>query len=117
MADRMGEELAAKVFGRLTWMAERGVPLIAGTDAGLPGSVFDNPVGALEMYEWLGFSRSAILRIATVDSAQALGLGEVTGQLAPGYSADLLVVGGDPLADLAALGKVRRVMAGGRLAA
>ena len=61
--------------------------------------------------------RAQILRIATVDSAQALGLGEVTGQLAPGFSADLLVVDGDPLADLAALRKVRRVMAGGRLAA
>jgi imidazolonepropionase-like amidohydrolase len=117
MAERMGDELAARVFGRLTWMAELGVTLIAGTDAGLPGSAFDDPAGALGMYEWLGFSRARILRIATIDSARALGLGAVTGQLAPGYSADLLVVGGDPLADLAALGKVRRVMAGGRLAA
>jgi imidazolonepropionase-like amidohydrolase len=117
LAKRLGDQLADKVFGRLTWLAERGVPLINGTDAGLPGSVFDNPVGALEIYERFGFSRAAILRIATVDSAKALGLGDVTGQLTPGYSADLLVVGGDPLTDLAALGKVRRVMAGGRLAA
>jgi len=117
MAERMGEDLAARMFGRLRWLADHGVPLIAGTDAGLPGSVFNNPAGSLDLYEWLGFSRAQILRIATVDSAQALGLGEVTGQLAPGFSADLLVVDGDPLADLAALRKVRRVMAGGRLAA
>ncbi|HEX4723027.1 MAG TPA: amidohydrolase family protein, partial [Pseudonocardiaceae bacterium] len=117
MAERMGDELAARVFGRLPWMAEHGITLIAGTDAGLPGSVFDNPAGALSLYEWLGFSRTRILEIATVDSAKALGLAEVTGRLVPGLAADLLVVDGDPLTDLAALGRVRRVIAGGRLAA
>jgi imidazolonepropionase-like amidohydrolase len=69
------------------------------------------------MYEWLGFPPARILEIATVDSARALGLGGVTGRLAPGYSADLLVVDGDPLTNLSALGKVRRVLARGRLAA
>jgi imidazolonepropionase-like amidohydrolase len=117
MAERMGPDVAARVFGRLRWMEDQGVPLIAGTDAGLPSSVFDNPVGALEMYEWLGFPPARILEIATVDSARALGLGNVTGRLAPGYSADLLVVNGDPLTNLAALSKVRRVLARGRLAA
>jgi hypothetical protein len=32
-----------------------GVPFIAGTDARLPESVFDNFAGALELYSWLGF--------------------------------------------------------------
>jgi len=117
MAERMGDDVAARVFGRLTWLEEHGVRLIAGTDAGLPGSVFDKPVAALELYASLGFSRTRILEIATVDSAQAVGLGDKAGRLAPGYRADLLVVDGDPLTDLAALAKVRRVMAGGRLAA
>jgi imidazolonepropionase-like amidohydrolase len=117
MAERMGSDVAGRVFGRLRWMEDQGVPLIAGTDAGLPGSVFDNPVAALEMYEWLGFPPARILEIATIDSARALGLGNVTGRLAPGYSADLLVVNGDPLTNLSALGKVRRVLARGRLAA
>ncbi|GAA1975331.1 amidohydrolase family protein [Amycolatopsis minnesotensis] len=113
MRDRMGPEIAKKVYGRLTWMDGLGVTLIAGTDAGLPGSVFDNPVGGLELYEWLGFSRTRILEIATVDSARVLGLGEVTGRLAAGYSADLLVVDGDPLKALSALHDVRLVMARG----
>jgi imidazolonepropionase-like amidohydrolase len=43
-----------------------------------------------------------------------LGLGEVTGRLAPGYSADLLVVAGDPLKNLGALGDVELVLAAGR---
>ena len=33
---------------------------------------------------------------------------------APGYEADLIVVDGDPLADIAALGRLRRVIARGR---
>jgi imidazolonepropionase-like amidohydrolase len=117
LVERMGDELAGKVYGRLARMEEFGVPLIAGTDAGLPGSVFDDPVGSLELYEWLGFPRRRILEIATRDSARILGLGSVTGMLAPGYAADLLVVGGDPLTELADLGKVEFVMARGAVAA
>lgn len=113
LAERMGEELAKKVYGRLSWLEELGVPLLAGTDAGLPGSVFDDPVGALELYEWLGFGRRRILEIATEDSATGLGLGDVTGRLAPGLSADVLVVDGDPLADLSALRNVLLVLSRG----
>jgi imidazolonepropionase-like amidohydrolase len=114
MVERMGDDVAQRVYGRLPWLEELGVPLIAGTDAGLPGSVFDDPVGALELYEWLGFPRTRILEIATADSARALGLGDVTGRLAPGHDADLVVVGGDPLATLGALSAVEFVMARGQ---
>ncbi len=51
--------------------------------------------------------------MATVDAAHALGLSD-TGALAPGMRADLLVVDGDPLADIAALRRVRHVLAAGR---
>ncbi|MFE0027903.1 amidohydrolase family protein [Amycolatopsis sp. NPDC059021] len=114
IADRLGEDLAKGVYGRLSWLEEQGVPLIAGTDAGLPGSVFDDPVGALALYEWLGFPRRRVLEIATEDSAAALGLADVTGRLAPGLAADVLVVDGDPLASLDALRSVRLVLASGR---
>jgi hypothetical protein len=46
------------------------------------------------------------LRSATSDCAQAIGLGHLTGRLAAGYSADVLFVDGDPLADLDRLGSV-----------
>ncbi|BCK70614.1 hypothetical protein Srufu_045670 [Streptomyces libani subsp. rufus] len=44
-------------------------------------------------------------------AARALGLGDQTGTLAAGYRADLLVVEGDPLADLDALRSLRAVFA------
>ncbi|WP_371272877.1 amidohydrolase family protein [Streptomyces albidoflavus] len=51
----------------------------------------------------------------TSGAAEALGLGSVTGRVAPGYRADLLVVDGDPLADLRALGGARAVVAADRM--
>ena len=52
--------------------------------------------------------------MATTEAAAALGLGAVTGHLAPGYDADLIVVDGDPRADITALRRLRRVIARGR---
>jgi len=116
IVERLGEELGLAMYGRLPWLEEQGVRLLAGTDAGLAGSVFDDPAGALELYEWLGFSRRRILEIATEDSAAGLGLGDVTGRLEAGLAADVLVVEGDPLASLAALRNPLLVVAQGRVA-
>lgn len=113
-AERFGEERAAEIFGRVRWMSEQGVRLVAGTDAGVPNAVFDNFAGSLDFYRFLGFPTEQILDMATVDAAEALRLGEHTGRLAPGYRADILVVGGDPARDLDAVRDVRLVLAGGR---
>ena len=59
-------------------------------------------------------SNVEVLRSATSDCAQAIGLGHLTGRLAAGYSADVLFVDGDPLADLDRLGSVVGVLARGR---
>ncbi|OZM73069.1 amidohydrolase [Amycolatopsis antarctica] len=109
-----GEERAAQMFGRVRWMADQGVRLIAGTDAGVPRAVFDDFPGSLEFFEHLGLPPARVLTMATTDAAAALGLAGETGTVAPGYRADLLVADGDPEADLAALRALRLVLAGGR---
>jgi imidazolonepropionase-like amidohydrolase len=43
-------------------------------------------------------------------------VGERTGRLRPGLDADLLIVDGDPMTDITALGRPRMVIAGGRVA-
>ncbi|MGH3897598.1 MAG: MAB_1171c family putative transporter [Pseudonocardiaceae bacterium] len=102
-------------FGdRLPWMDQLGVQIIIGTDAGLPGAVFSDFVSALQMYENLDFPSERILQFATTNAAKALGLSSITGRLAPGLSADLLVVDGDPLESITALRELRLVMASGR---
>ncbi|MFG2486848.1 amidohydrolase family protein [Streptomyces virginiae] len=113
-AERFGRERAEEMFGRLRWMAERGVRLLPGTDAGVPHAVFDGFVSSLEFFGHIGLDPARIVDLATTDAARALGIDADTGRLAPGLRADLLVVDGDPLTDLAALRSVRLVVAGGR---
>ena len=55
------------------------------------------------------------LRTATSEAARALGLEHETGRLVPGLAADVLVVDGNPLEDLAALLRPVLVVARGRI--
>jgi imidazolonepropionase-like amidohydrolase len=93
---------------------ERGVRLIAGTDAGIDNVPHHQYVAGLQSLAALGFTPEQVIEQATTTAAEALGLGAVTGRLAAGYAADLLVVAGDPTADLAALHDLQRVVARGR---
>jgi imidazolonepropionase-like amidohydrolase len=114
MAEQAGEAAARAAYDRLCWMDRLGVPLVPGTDGGVQNAVFDEFAGALELYEWLGFPAERVIELATAGAAQALGLAATTGRIAPGLSADLLVVDGDPTRRLAALRAVRLVVARGR---
>ncbi|GLY38846.1 amidohydrolase [Amycolatopsis sp. NBRC 101858] len=115
--NRLGSARAEQVVSRFEWMTEHGIRMIPGTDAGAGNSGFDDYAGALQLYEHLGFDRGHIIEMATTTSAEALGVGDTTGQLTPGLSADLLVTAGDPLADLTNLGRLELVTFKGRPAA
>jgi imidazolonepropionase-like amidohydrolase len=82
-----------------------------------------NPHGdnARELALWpqLGFTPEQVLAAATSVAAEAIGVGEITGRIAPGYSADLLFLDGDPLEDLSILAdkpRIKRVIVRGRIA-
>jgi len=97
---------------------ELGAPFVAGTDAGIAPI---KPHGVLAyappMLAELGLSPAEALRAITSVAANVCGLGHRKGRIAAGYDADLLVVDGDPLADLTALRRVRAVYARGELVA
>src|SRR6266702_1551507 len=108
-------ELTGIVVGEnLATMRDLGVRIIAGTDTGIDNTPHHQYAGGLEYLVKLGFRPADVVAMATTEAAAALGLGTVTGRLAPGYEADLIVVDGDPLADITALGQLRRVIACGR---
>jgi imidazolonepropionase-like amidohydrolase len=108
-------ELTGIVVGEhLATMRDMGVRIIAGTDTGIDNTPHHQYAGGLEYLAKLGFRATDVLAMATTEAAAALGLGAVTGRLAPGYDADLIVVHGDPLTDITAVGRLRRVIARGR---
>ena len=62
-----------------------------------------------------GMAPLDVLRAATSGNATMLRLEDRIGSVRPGMRADLVVVEGDPSADMAALRQVRRVVQGGRV--
>jgi imidazolonepropionase-like amidohydrolase len=47
-----------------------------------------------------GWTPAEVIRMVTSNNADLLGVGDHVGRIAPGYLADLIVVTGDPLADI-----------------
>jgi imidazolonepropionase-like amidohydrolase len=96
-------------------MRDMGVRIIAGTDAGIDNNPHHQYVGGLAaLVTLLGLRSADVIAMATTEAAAVLGVGAVTGRLAPGYEADLIVVDGDPVTDVTALARLRRVIARGR---
>ena len=96
-------------------MHAAGVRIVSGTDGGIGAA---KPHGLLPTSAAFlvkgGVSTVAALASATALAAAACGLGDSKGRLRAGYDADLLVVDGDPAADIAALARPVAVFAGGR---
>lgn len=92
---------------------EAGVPLIAGSDAGLfaiiPGA---SMARELELMVEAGLPPHQALASATRTSAQILGF-EKTGVIAPGYRANLVLLPEDPLTHVGAVEFPAAVMLGG----
>jgi len=94
---------------------DSGCRVLMSTDCGIPGVPHEALAGGMEvMSELAGLSAIEVLQLATSRSAELLGLHD-RGVIAPGKAADLLVVEGNPVADLSALSRVRHVVLGGDL--
>lgn len=62
-----------------------------------------------------GIPNAAVLRIATINSARAIGLGDRLGSIEPGKWADLVVVRGNPLEDIRRVRMPRLVIKAGQV--
>jgi len=101
----------AKVF--MGKALEWGVPIAFGTDAG----VFEHGrnAGEFALMRAQGMSDRQALASATTMAARVLGMEDEIGRLAPGYSADIIAVDGNPLEDVTVLENVDFVMVRGRV--
>jgi imidazolonepropionase-like amidohydrolase len=94
-----------------------GVPIATGTDTGEVGVTADMVWREIALLHDHGATPMAAIQAATSAAARLLGLGEEIGAIEPGRRADLVIVDGDPLADLARLRDPRLVIQGGRIVA
>jgi imidazolonepropionase-like amidohydrolase len=94
---------------------ERGGRVLYGTDLGNQGPPPAVDVQELRLLVAAGLTSAEALVAATSAAAAHLGL-TGAGRVEPGARADLLLVAGDPLDDLAALSRVRLVTRDGRTA-
>ncbi|MEW5356950.1 amidohydrolase family protein [Streptomyces sp. 16-176A] len=108
----------AAAEGSVAALRRAGARILAGTDANLtPGIPVQPPYGTslhheLELLVHAGLSHREALRATTSLPAQAFGLPD-RGAIRIGNRADLVLIDGDPLADITATRSVRRVWVGG----
>lgn len=101
-------------MANLKILADAGVPIIFGTDSGIPTrfmGYFEHL--EMEMMAEAGLIPMQIIVSATKNAAEYLGLTDV-GTLTPGHWADFIVLDADPLADIRNVRKMAGVFIGGK---
>lgn len=114
LADYMVSKSKAHRAARLQGLSKAkagGVKIVMGTDAGTP--LNHHGSNARELFELVqaGFTAAEALQSATSLAAELLGLQHRLGRITPGFLADLLIVNGDPAADITVLGDRDRLLA------
>ncbi len=94
---------------------EAGIPVALGNDVGCPWiSQYDFWRELVYFVKYVGVTPAFALHTATLRNAQLAGVGDVTGSLEPGKSADMIVLNGNPLEDLQVLRSPKHVICRGR---
>ena len=93
-----------------------GIPVGLGNDVGCPYiTQYDFWRELCYFHKYCGVSNQFALYTATLRNAQLAGVGDVTGSIEAGKSADFIVTAKDPLKDLSALRELELVVCRGRM--
>jgi imidazolonepropionase-like amidohydrolase len=93
---------------------EAGVPIVAGTDAGVSGVVAGFSLhDELALLVQAGLTAQEALNSATLLSAQWLGIDKQIGSIEPGKFADLILLDKNPLTDIHHTRKIAGVFVNG----
>ena len=90
----------------------RGLKIVFGTDA-VAGAHGSNVEELIDRVRDAGVDPMAALVSASSLGAEAMGLADQIGSIAPGLEADIIAVQGDPLKDITAMRRVDFVMKAG----
>jgi imidazolonepropionase-like amidohydrolase len=111
----MGQADFAKAMRLERMFVEAGGLLIAGTDptgagGALPGFA---SIRQIQLLVEAGFSFEQAVRIGSLNGARYLGREREIGSIEAGKRADLILIGGDPVRDPTALGRIETVFKAG----
>lgn len=98
-----------KLLEMVKMLHDAGVPLVAGTDA-FPGLVLQREI---ETYVEAGLTPAQALHTATLGAAKVMKMDATAGSIAKGKIADIILIEGDPLANIKDIRRVRTVIKGG----
>ncbi len=89
-----------------------GIPVVAGTDQTVPGYSLHREI---ELYVQAGFTPMEAIQAATIVPAHAMGVDKESGTVEKGKRGDLILVNGDPLADIRNTRNVEYVITNGTM--
>jgi len=96
-------------------MRDARVPIATGTDAGVTGTYHGwSTLHELELLVDSGLTALQAITATTGASARAVKVARERGMIAPGMTADLVLLGGEPLRDIRDIEKIERVFLNGR---
>jgi imidazolonepropionase-like amidohydrolase len=102
----------ASFLGLVKALYDHGIPIVAGTDMGFPGSSLARE---LELYVQGGLTPMQALQTATIAAARAMRAEQRAGSLDPGKQADVVVIDGNPLTHIRDIRRVHLVVKDGQL--
>ncbi len=107
--DKLYRASYANMVRMVKKLYDSGVQIVAGTDQGSGYALHRE----LEIYNQAGIPASEVLRIATLEAAQVMHLDRDFGSVSPGKFADLILVNGDPTANISDIRRIDVVIKNG----
>ncbi len=107
--DKLYRDSYANFVRMLKKLYDNGITVVAGTDLGKGYSLHRE----LEIYNQAGIPAPEVLRMATLTAAQIMKRDSEVGSITPGKLADMILVNGDPTANISDIRKIDTVIKGG----
>jgi len=108
----IADKIFAKELGIIGVLHRGGIPIVAGTDQTVPGHSLHREI---ELYVQAGFTPMEAIQAASLVPARVMGLEKEVGTIEPGKRADVIVIDGDPLADIRNTRNVEFTIAKGKM--
>jgi imidazolonepropionase-like amidohydrolase len=107
--DRLYRDSYANFVRMVKKLYDNQITVVAGTDLGKGYSLHRE----LEIYNQAGIPAPKVLQMATLTASQVMKRDSELGSIAPGKLADLILVNGDPAANISDIRKIDTVVKGG----